>query len=148
MEFFIALIVIIVLLKILGVSNEAIALGGLGLIVLIIVGTALMFAFMCISMIFCRRRDAVFTRIGSSRSGRMKVAYYTVDGEEYPCVFPSEMILTDKMYRSDRSGKVLFNKYWNCVYDKWCIITCIVGLLCFGAASVFTLSVIISVLYL
>lgn len=136
MEFILILLIIIVLLKILGVSDDMIALGGLGVIELIIIASFLLFVVFSFLMLFCKRKDATFVRIGKASNDRFKVAYYNVEGTEYPCVFPSEMILNDKMYRTDRTYRVLFSKRRKKVYDIWCVLTCIVGLLCFGAAAV------------
>ena len=110
MELVIALIVIIVFCKILGVSNEMLVLGGLALIELTIVLMMFMFAYFCVKMLFTKRRVAKFTRVDKAQRGNFKVAYYEVDGIEYPCIFPSEMILNDKMYRTDRTYKVLLSQ--------------------------------------
>lgn len=136
MEIILVILILIVLLKILGVSNDVIAIGGLGIIELIIIASFILFIVTSIMMLFCKKKQASFVRIDNSANGRFKVAYYEVDGTEYPCVFPSEVILNDKMYRTDRPYKVLFSPRRKKVYDIWCIITCIIGVLSFGAASV------------
>ncbi|MBO4878542.1 MAG: hypothetical protein J5501_11080 [Ruminococcus sp.] len=135
MEFLFAILIIIVILKILGVSNGAIAVGGLGIIELIIISSFILFIVATISMLFCKRRTASFVRIDKDEKQRFKTAYYSIDGVEYPCIFPSEVILNDKMYRTDRTYNVLFNERRGKVYDIWCVLTCIVGLLSFGAAA-------------
>ena len=135
MEFILVILIIIVILKILGVSNGAIALGGLGIIELIIISSFILFIVATISMLFCKKRTASFVRIDKDDKQRFKTAYYSIDGVEYPCIFPSEVILTDKMYRTDRTYNVLFSQRRGKVYDMWCILTCIVGLICFGAAA-------------
>ncbi|MBR2284424.1 MAG: hypothetical protein IJ874_08420 [Ruminococcus sp.] len=136
MEFILALIIIIVLCKIFGVSNEMIAMGALVLVELTIIAMTLMFAVMCAMMAFSRKKTASFKRIDKSGGGKFSVAYYEVEGTEYPCFFPSEMILNDKMYRTDRTYKVLLVKRFGRVYDIWTILTCILGFICSGAAVV------------
>lgn len=129
MEFLLALIVIIVLLKILGVSTVYIIAGGLVLIGLAIVGMALLFIYCIVRLSFSKRKIARFVRIDTPENSRFKVAYYSLDGQEYPCFFPSEMILNDQMYRKDRTYRVMFNKRMGKVFDVWSIITCILGLI-------------------
>ena len=145
MELVIALIVIIVFCKILGVSNEMLVLGGLALIELTIVLMMFMFAYFCVRMLFTKRREAKFTRVDKAPKGNFKVAYYEVDGTEYPCIFPSEMILNDKMYRTDRTYKVLYRKRSKKVYDIWTILTCIIGFV-FSAFAVFLTMQIVSII--
>ena len=136
MEFILALVIIIVLCKIIGVSNEMIGLGMIGLVELIIIAMTLLFAFMCIVMAFSRKRRAVFSRLDKEPNGKYKVAYYTVDGEEYPCFFPSEVKLSSRMYMEGASYTVLLNKRFGRVYDIWNILTCVIGFFCSGAAVV------------
>ena len=145
MELVIALIVIIVFCKILGVSNEMLVLGGLALIELTIVLMMFMFAFFCVRMLFTKRKEARFTRVDKALKGSFKVAYYEVEGTEYPCIFPSEMILNDKMYRTDRTYHVLLSKRSKKVYDKWTVLTCIIGFL-FSAFAVFLTMQLVSII--
>ena len=142
MEIVVALLVIIVLCKILGVSNEMLVIAGLGLIELTIIAMMLLFAFFCIRMLFTKRVKASFTRVDKAPKGNFKVAYYMVDGEEYPCVFPSEMILNDLMYRTDKTYHVLFSKRSKKVFDFWTILTCIIGLLFSSFAVYFTVQIV------
>lgn len=143
MEIFLALVIIIVLCKVLGVSNEILAMGGLGLIVLCIVAMTMLFAYCCVRMLFTKRKEATFTRIDKAPKGNFKVAYYMVDGEEYPCLFPSEMILNDKMYRTDRTYHVMFSKGAKKVYDIYTVITCILGLIFSGVSVYLILQIIL-----
>lgn len=146
MEALVVLAVIIVLCLVLGVSVEMIMLGILALIELLIVLMALFFVYSCISLALSKSKKAVFTRIDKSPKGKFKVAYYSVDGEEYPCAFPSEMILTDKMYHTDRKITVMLNRRRGSVFDIWAILTSIIGLVCSNAAVLMTLNILNQVL--
>ncbi len=142
MEFVLVLAVIIVICKILGVSNEMIVAGGLVLIELAIIAMMLLFAYCCVRMIFTKRKKARFTRIDRVKSGRYKVAFYIVDDVEYPCIFPSEVILNDKMYRTDREYHVLFSKSMKKVFDIYTVITCITGFIASAIAVFMTMQVV------
>ncbi|MCQ2490311.1 MAG: hypothetical protein MJ079_01805 [Ruminococcus sp.] len=140
MELVIALIVIIVLCKILGVSNEMLVLGGLILIELTVVLMMLMFSYFCVRMLFAKRREARFTRVDKAPKGNYKVAYYEVDGCEYPCIFPSELILNNKMYRKDCTCHVLMSRSGRRVFDKWTVLTCLIGFVFSAFAVLFAVS--------
>ncbi|MBQ8961843.1 MAG: hypothetical protein IJ071_11630 [Ruminococcus sp.] len=130
MEVILALIIIIVLLTILGVKGEMIVAGIIGLICLGIGAMGLMFLYMCIRLMLSKRRKAQFVRIDTAPKGGFKVAYYAIDGAVYPCVFPSEMILNDKMYRPERTYTVMYSRRMGKVFDIWTILTCVLGLIC------------------
>ena len=130
MEFLLALIIIIVLLTILGVSGEMMVLGGMALIAVGIGLMAVLFLYMCIRLVLAKKCRGRFLRIDQAPKGKYKVAYYQVDGQEYPCVFPSEMILNDKMYRPERDYSIRISRRMGKVFDIWTILTCVLGLVC------------------
>lgn len=132
MEVILVLAVIIVLCLIFNISTEYIVLGILALIELTIISMAILFLYSCIRLIFSKKKTAQFTRIdlAPAKNAKFKVAYYKVDGTEYPCFFPSEVILNNKMYRTDRTYTVMFNKSMKRVFDIWTILTCVLGFVC------------------
>ena len=140
MEFVLVIAVVFVLCKVLGVNDFYLYLGALGIVELAIVGMALLFIYFCIRLMFSKSRKAVFTHFDKRESEKMPftVAYYKIDDEEYPCVFPSEMIFTDKMYKHNKKCTVMYNRRMNAVFDIWAIITCLVGLICSNLAVIAT----------
>ncbi len=142
MEIIVVLAVIIVLCLVLGVSSELIMLGIMGLVELTIVFMALLFLWSCLMLVLSKSKKASFVKIDKAPKGRFSVAYYEIDGEEYPCVFPSEMILTDKMYRKDKLHTVMFNRRMKAVYDIWAILTSMIGFVCSSGAVLLTFAVI------
>lgn len=140
MEFIIGLIVIIVICKILGVSNFVLILCGLGLIELTIIAMMLFFIYYTFHLFFTKKKQASFTKIDVSDTNKVKfqTAYYMVDEEEYPCVFPREMGISSKLYKNDKIYNVRFSRSLKKVYDKWAVITCIVGLIFSASAVAFT----------
>ncbi|MBP3379776.1 MAG: hypothetical protein J6K77_02790 [Ruminococcus sp.] len=142
MEIILGMITIIVICKILGVSNSTLALGGVGLIGLLIIAMALFFIYFTVHLLLARTKKAAFSRIDVPEKGRFKVAYYIVDGVEYPCIFPKESAFNSRLYRSGRLYTVRFSRYLKKVYDKWAMITCIVGLFFSCGAVVLSLSLI------
>lgn len=139
MEFVLVLIVIIVLCKVLGISNEFLVIGGLALIELTIIAMLLFFVYFCLHLLFTKRKKASFTRSGKPENSKFQVAYYLVDGKEYPCIFPKEAGLN---YRKERHYNVYFSRKLKKVYDIWAVLTCIIGLFLSAAAVYFSLKII------
>jgi hypothetical protein len=128
MEVLIGIIVIIVLCKILGVSNFVLILCGLGIIELIIIAMLLFFIYSTFHLFLTKKCSANFTRIDTPEKGKFKVAFYEIEGEEYPCVFPHEAGFST-VYRTDKVYKVRYSKYLKKVFDIWATLTCFVGLI-------------------
>lgn len=128
MEFLMVLIIVIILCLILNVSLNYILTG-----ILILIGVgAVLFA---VSFLYCfvvllrsKRIEAEFVRIGPAKGDRFQVAFYRVEGEEYPCMFPRETILVDKLYRKDKPCRVMWNSRKGKVFDRYACITCVLGL--------------------
>ena len=139
MEFILVLIVIIVVLKIMGVSNFLLVAGGMALVELAILSMVIFFIFSMVLLALSKPRKAEFSKIDNppnnkGNNSKFKVAYYIIDGEEMPCIFPSEMILNDQMYKKGRTYNVRFNKRMNKVFDIWTNLTIILGFICSSAA--------------
>lgn len=128
MEILLAIIIIIVICKILGVSNFVLILCGLGIIELIIIAMFLFFIYHTLHLFFTKKHNANFVKIDKPKKSKFKVAYYEIDNEEYPCVFPMEASFSSS-YREDKTYSVRYSKLLKKVYDKWAVITCIVGLI-------------------
>lgn len=139
MEIIVVLVVILVLCKVLGVSNEMIIMGILALTGLTIVAMLLFFVFFCLQLLFAKRKKGRFSRIGKPEGGKFAVAYYYIDGVEYPCVFPKESFTTKKTYCAERESTLFYSKILKKVFDIWAVITCIVGLFFSVFAVLFTL---------
>lgn len=147
MEIIIGLIVIVVVCKILGVSNFILILCGLGIIELIIILLFIFFVFHTINIFFSKEQNAVFTKFDSVKKNEFEVAFYEIDGVEYPCVFPKESKFTNA-YSTENICSVRYSKRLKKVYDKWAIATCVVGLVFSVIAVVITFSIIVNFKYI
>ena len=85
--------------------------------------------FFFVRLLFTKKHKAVFSRIDNSPRSTFRVAYYTIDGTEYPNVFPEEGLLRSKLYRSDKTSTVFLTKNKKFVYDKFACATCTIGFL-------------------
>lgn len=141
MEIILAIVIIVVICKILGVSNFVLILCGLGIIELIIIAMFLFFVYHTLHLFFTKKHNANFIKIDKPKKGKFKVAYYEIDNEEYPCVFPMEASFSSS-YREDKIYLVRYSKLLKKVYDKWAVITCIVGLIFSVVAVAMTFSII------
>lgn len=118
--------VIIVIAIILGVKPIVLVAAAGIAVGLILITMIILFLFFFIKLIFSRKAEAEFSRIDIKPNGRFKVAFYIVEGKEYPNVFPEEGFLEDKLYRKDRKYRVFLNKK-GYVFDRFAVATCTIG---------------------
>ena len=127
MEFIFVLLIIGVLSLILGVKLEVIITVVCLLITLVPILMSLMFAVCLILLIGTKRRPAQFSKIEKNGRGAFSTAFYIVDGEEYPCIFPAESTRLKRLYRPDRTYHVMLSRRLRRVYDRFALTTCILG---------------------
>lgn len=139
MEFLMILIIVIVLCLILNVSLHYILTGILILVGIGAVSFAISFLYCFIVLLKSKRKEAQFVRISPAKGGGFQVAFYRVEGAEYPCMFPREAILEDKLYRKDKPYHVMWNPRKGKVFDRYALTTCILGLITSVTLSVWIL---------
>lgn len=136
MEFILVIVIIVVLCIILGVKTIYLLAAGAALLGLVYIASLALLSFFFVRLLFAKKHKAVFSRIDKSPRGSFKVAYYNIDGTEYPNVFPEEGLLRSKLYRSDRNSTVFLTKNKKNVYDKFACATCTIGILLTIATAV------------
>lgn len=136
MEIFVVLIIILLYCLILEVSITNILLAGAVLLYLCDVVLTLGFAYFTIGIFFSKRKEAKFSRFGRPGKHKFEVAYYLVDGKEYPCIFLKEGVMDDRLYQKNKTYHVLLNKHMKKVYDRFALITCPLGLIFSGIFSI------------
>ena len=141
MEFVIVIVLILVCSMILGININYIISGAITLGYILIVFMTISFIYCMVRLVLSKRKEASFLRFDKSKKGRFQVAYYLVDGEEYPCIFPKEFVMENKLYSSDKVYNVMLDKKANRVYDRYAIATCFLGLI-FGIGSFMLMKII------
>lgn len=143
MQYVILLLVIGILLCVLTGNAGVLFYVGAGILLLLSASLVVLFLYSLFLLLRAKRVDAVFTRVGPRDEEDLhKVAYYNIDGTEYPCLFPEEGIFRKKLYRTDRTYRVRFHKKRGCVFDRYAIITTVAGFsggLIIGAITLLTL---------
>lgn len=127
MEFLVVLIIAIIICLILNVSMHYILTG---ILILVGIGTvffAVSFLYCFIVLLCSKPKDAEFVRIGPAKGDKFQVAFYKVEGAEYPCMFPREAILEDKLYKEDKKYRVMWNQRKGKVFDRYACVTCVLG---------------------
>lgn len=125
-EIIIVIIIILVICLILDVNYLLLASA---ILICVFAGAlTLGFVYCSVGLLFSKRKEAKFLRIDRHKSAKFQVAYYLVEGKEYPCIFPKEGILENKLYRKDKTYHVMLNKKMQRVYDRFAIATCVLGL--------------------
>ena len=145
MEAIAAVVVIAAVLLLLGFKASTLAFIGLAVLGLIFLLVTLLFVYFFIRMLFAKRKQAEFSRIDKSPRSPFKVAYYTVDGVEYPCVFPEEGFLESKLYKTGKKYRVLLDRRKKFVYDRFAIATSTIGFFFSTAFSAVTVLFILNI---
>lgn len=136
MEFILVIAVIAVLCIIFRVSTDIIIMCSLLFVWLVFAVMSLIFIYFTIRLIFSEKTNAEFAEFEKYEKSRFSRACYTVDGEIYPCIFPEEGILRDKLYRKDKIYRIRLDRRKKRVYDRFATMTCIVGTIASTAVTV------------
>ncbi|MBE6862690.1 MAG: hypothetical protein E7497_07340 [Ruminococcus sp.] len=128
MEAVLGIIIIAVLCVCFGVSTDIIIFGFVLLAGFTLLSMLLLFAYSVLCLILSTGKDAEFVRFDKSPKGGYKVAYYSSDGKEYPCIFPCESLLLRKFYTNGKKHRVRISRIRYCVFDVFACITSILGL--------------------
>lgn len=128
MELVIIIIIVLAICFILNVSPYYMMLGGGILLFVLTALFAIGFVFAMVALLFSKRKEAQFLRTGPVKDSKFQVAFYMIDGEEYPCMFPKEGILEDKLYQKEKTYHVMWNKKLGKVFDRFAMTTCVLGL--------------------
>lgn len=129
MEIIIVIAIVLVCCLILNVNSNYVLLGSTLIICVFFGLLAVGFAYCIIRLLLSKRKEAKFLRFGKVGDSKYQVAYYLVEGQEYPCVFPREIIMQDKLYLEDKTYHVMLNRRIGKVYDRFAVTTCVLGLI-------------------
>lgn len=129
MELIIIIIIIIAICLILNVSPYYIMFGGGILLFVFTTLFAIGFVITTVALLCSKKREARFLRTGPVKGSKFQVAYYLVEGQEYPCIFPKEGLLEDKLYQTDKGYHVMLNQKIGKVFDRFAMTTCVLGLI-------------------
>jgi len=129
MEFAIILIIVIIFVSVLTGNLGYVLFGMSGLLLLMAGFMILIFAPCCVLLLLSKWKEATFAGIDlPTEKAKFRVAFYLVDGEEIPCLFPEEGIFRDRFYQEDKTYHVLWNRRLGRVFDRFSIATVILGL--------------------
>ena len=131
MEYVFILIVIAILVSVITGKLEYIFFGVIGFLLILSGLLVITFLVGSVLLLMSKWKEAKFLRVDlPSEEAKYKVAFYLVEGEEVPCLFPEEGIFREKLYRTDKTYHVLLNKKLGKVFDRFAVATCILGLMC------------------
>lgn len=131
MEFIVILIIIAIFVCVL-TGNLGYILFAASAFLMFVAGLIILIFSICsIFLFFSKWKEVRFIRLDlPSEKSKFKVAYYLVDGEEIPCLFPEEGIFVKFLYRTDKNYHVLYHEKLGRVFDRFSIATCVVGVVC------------------
>lgn len=129
MEFVFILILIAIFASVLTGNLGYVLLGMTGLLLLTSGLLVLIFLICSALLLTSKWKPATFVGIDyPTDKAKYKVAFYLVEGEEIPCLFPEEGVFRDKFYKEDLPCRVLVNRKLGRVFDRYAVCTCILGL--------------------
>ena len=130
MEYVFILIAIAIFVSVITGNLEYIIFGVTGFLLILSGMLVITFLICSVLLLTSKWKKARFLRVDlPSEKAKYKVAYYLVEGEEIPCLFPEEGIFRKQLYRTDKTYHVLLNKKLGRVFDRFALVTCILGLL-------------------
>ena len=129
MEILLILIVVAIFVSVL-TGNLGYVLFGMSGFLLLTAGLMVLIFLVCnVLLLTSKWKEAKFVGMDyPTEKSKFLVAFYLVDGEEIPCLFPEEGIFRDKLYREDKTYHVLLNRKLGRVFDRFSVATCILGL--------------------
>lgn len=136
MEYLVIAAVVIVLALCLGADIAIVPIMLLVMIAAALVFIFGFFVFSLVRLIGTKLAKGNFTRIGRSGKNRFDTAFYMVDGEEYPNVFPCEIIFRAKLYRTDKVVRLRLDKKHGAVYDANALCCTLLGFVLSGMSLV------------
>lgn len=139
MEYLIALLVVLVILALVGVSFFDIGLLLLGLLDLLCLAMFCFFALSLMRLFTCKRVKARFKEIAEKENSRFKVAWYVIGKEEASTVFPAEFLGKRLFYKRSEDTGVLLTKNGG-VFD-------LNAILAIGLGFVFSFGMFAGILY-
>lgn len=134
MELIIILIIVLVLALILGVSLSVIMLGIMFLLVLTLLFIVTFFSVCAVWLAGSRKYKGTLTKVDKNPKFKYNSAYYNIDGEEFPNVFPCEVILKKYLYKTDKTCVLRLNRKKKIVFDGNAY-ACVIAGLVLGVSS-------------
>lgn len=130
MEYISIILILAVLVSVVTGNLQYILLGITGILLVLSVMLILTFLICIIMLLTSKWKEGIFSKIDlPSEDARFRVAYYLVEGEEIPCLFPEEGVFRKKLYCENRNYKILVNKRLGKVFDRFAVATSILGLI-------------------
>lgn len=145
MEFVIGFALVAVLMLCLGFG-----LGDVLMLLILVLGLGIVFLGVffgiCLALAATSKRKlGTFNEI--SEETRFPCAVYDIDGEKVPNLFPSEMIMRNKLYVKDKEVKLLYCAVRRSAIDANALLTIICGSVIFIPASFFAVFKIIELFF-
>ncbi len=136
LEFIIVTALIIFLLFLLGFSFGQITALFFGVLGIVIVLIGMFFAFCLVLLAASKKEKAVFAEF--DKSSKFPFAVYDIKGEKRKNLFPSEMVMREKLYVPHKSVYVRLCGLRKTVIDKNAFLTIVVGSAIFIPAAIFS----------
>ena len=134
MEVLIIIAILLLLGIIFQVNRAVIIMIALAVFCIVSFLLALGFLAVCVVLATTSRKEAECDGTSVPEGRKMRFAFYILDGERYPCIFPAEGLSDEKFYQKGGKRTVFLQKRMKRVFDRYAVMTCVLGLV-FGICS-------------
>lgn len=141
MEIIVGIFIIVLLLLLCGADWGFIALLGFAALALVLLVISGFFVYALVLVLRSEKVSGAFTEI-KKRDGGFPQAWYSVGGEEFPNMFPCEVLLQSRIYVKDKQVPLRLLRKKRLVFDKNALGAVAVGVLfCLPSAVIILVTV-------
>ncbi len=146
MEMIVTAAIVIVLALCLGADLAIVPIMLMVIMTAVLIFIFFFFAVCAVRLLRTEKKRAFFSRIGQKGKDNFSRAFYNIGSEEYPNVYPCEIVMRSKLYRHGKEYTVRFDRRHGEVFDLNAVCCTVAGLVLGGGSAVmmilFTLTVI------
>lgn len=139
MEALIVLVVIVALLLIMGVSPEALMLGFMVLMELMMLTLFVFFLYCSFRLLRSDKCRGRLSKVEKHPKYGYGTPFYTIEDEEYANVFPCEVVMKKQLYAEGRKCRLFLDRKRKKVFDGNALVSVIAGVFLSGASFVMLL---------
>ena len=146
MEFVIIAAVVLVLALCLGADFVIVPIMLMVFLIVLLLAIFGFFVYSAVRLAGTKSTIGMFVRIGRADGKKFDTAFYKVGENEYPNVFPCEVVMRSKIYVPHKVYKLRFDSRYNEVFDLNAVCCVILGLVLSSVSAVMMILFLLTVI--
>lgn len=146
MEFVIIATVVLVLAMCLGADFVIVPIMFIVFLVILLLAIFGFFVYSAVKLTGTKSVKGKFVRIGRAEGKKFDTAFYKIGENEFPNVFPCEVVMRSKIYIPDKVCKLRFDSRHNEVFDLNAVCCVILGLILSSVPAVMMILFLLTVI--